>query len=172
VFNDTLWPELNTSSLRKVNVTQVGGLFNISRDTSNTSAWNETYRELFRSPSGQGISSPVTFLFNTTSDHALPALIQELMQAKLKANLGNESAILKVASHPLPLSKTEFMELQTVLAVLAALFVLIPFCYLGASYAVFVVKERVVKAKLLQVCVSNITEAIFSRKVHVLFLSV
>lgn len=56
-----------------------------------------------------------------------------------------------MANHPLPLTKTEFLELETVLSVLAALFVLIPFCYLGAAFAVFVVRERVVKAKLLQV---------------------
>ena len=162
MFNDTLWPKLSTSNLRDLDITQLGKLFNISttygsRGNPNASTLNETYSQLWQSSSGQGILSPVTFLYNTTSDHSLPALIQEFMQARLKANLGNESAILRVASHPLPLSKTEFMELQTILAVLAALFVLIPFCYLGASYAVFVVRERTVKAKLLQVCVSNMT---------------
>ena len=99
-------------------------------------------------------SSPVTLLFNTTSDHALPSLIQDLMQARLQSNLNDSSATLRIASHPLPLTKSEALELQTVLTVLAALFVLIPFCYLGASYAVFVVRERMVKAKLLQVSVT------------------
>ena len=156
VFNDTLWPKLNTSSLRNLNETQVERLFNSSaygfRVTQNSSSFNRTFTNLVQSSTGQGIFSPVTLLFNTTSDHSLPALIQELMQARLKANLGDESATLKISNHPLPLTKTEFLELQTVLSVLAALFVLIPFCYLGATFAVFIVRERMVKAKLLQVC--------------------
>lgn len=156
VFNDTLWPTLNTSSLQHLNATQVVGLFNSSSYgsgvTPNSSAFNRTFTNLVQSPGGQGILSPVTLLFNTTSDHSLPALIQELMQARLKANLGDDSAKLKISTHPLPLTKTEFLELQTVLSVLAALFVLIPFCYMGATFAVFVVRERLVKAKLLQVC--------------------
>ena len=156
VFNDTLWPTLNTSSIKNVNVTQIERLFNnsaySSRVAPNPSAFNRTFTKLVQSSTGQGILSPLTVLFNTTSDHSLPALIQELMQARLKANLGDETAKLKISNHPLPLTKTEFMELQTVLSVLAALFVLIPFCYLGATFAVFVVRERMVKAKLLQVC--------------------
>jgi hypothetical protein len=156
VFNDTLWPSLNTSSLQNLNATQFEGLFNSSAYgsgvTPNPSTFNRTLTKLVQSPTGQGIFSPVTLLFNTTSDHSLPALIQELTQARLKANLGDESAKLKISNHPLPLTKTEFLELQTVLSVLAALFILIPFCYLGATFAVFVVRERLVKAKLLQVC--------------------
>lgn len=158
IFNDTLWPELNTSSLQTLNVTQFQELFNSSapygsRVNPNWSLFNKTLTTVVDSSTGQGIFSPVTLLFNTTSDHALPALIQELTEARLKTNLNDSSATLKVFSHPLPLTKTESLELQTVLTVLAALFVLIPFCYLGASYAVFIVRERVVKAKLLQVLV-------------------
>lgn len=171
IFNDTLWPELNTSSLQTLNVTQFQELFNSSaaygsRLNPNWSLFNKTLTTAVDSSTGQGIFSPVTLLFNTTSDHALPALIQELTEARLKTNLNDSSATLKVFSHPLPLTKTESLELQTVLTVLAALFVLIPFCYLGASYAVFIVRERVVKAKLLQVLVSLLTIRLFSRPFH------
>ena len=41
-------------------------------------------------------------------------------------------------------------QVKLVLAVLTALFVLIPFCYIPASAAVFVVKERTSKAQHLQ----------------------
>lgn len=163
MFNDTLWPRLNTSSLQNLNVTQLEGMFDSSTYGSGRatpSALNRSFSELVQSPTGQGIYSPVTLLFNTTSDHSLPALIQELMQTRLKASLGDASATLKVSNHPLPLTKTEFLELQTVLSVLAALFVLIPFCYLGATFAVFVVRERIVKAKLLQVRFKNITTSL------------
>lgn len=160
VFNDTLWPNFNTSRLQDLNVTQVEGMFK-SSGVAPSSTFNRTFSELVHSPTGQGIYSPVTLLFNTSSDHSLPALIQELMQARLKASLGDASATLKVSNHPLPLTKTEFLELETVLSVLAALFVLIPFCYLGATFAVFVVRERIVKAKLLQVRYKPLLSYIF-----------
>ncbi len=38
-----------------------------------------------------------------------------------------------MASHPLPLTQAESLQLDTVLAVLAAIFVLIPFCYLSGG---------------------------------------
>ena len=40
--------------------------------------------------------------------------------------------------------------MQTILSLFAALFVLIPFCYIPASFGVFVVRERAIKAKHLQ----------------------
>lgn len=149
MFNDTLWPGLNTSSLQNLNLTQYQQLFNGS--SSYLTSYNNTLSNVLEFSNGNGFFSPVTLLFNTTSDHALPSLIQDLMQARLQTNLNDSSATLRIANHPLPLTKSEALELQTVLTVLAALFVLIPFCYLGASYAVFVVRERMVKAKLLQV---------------------
>jgi hypothetical protein len=67
------------------------------------------------------------------------------------AHLERSDASLSVRSHPLPLTKNEAETIQTFLTVLAALFVLIPFCYLAATFAVFVVRETAVKAKHLQV---------------------
>jgi hypothetical protein len=155
VFNDTLWPQLNTSALRNFNWTQLQKVLNRTKASSN---WkypsfdvNETMKKLLQTESGNGVVSQITFLFNTTSDHSLPALIQELAQARLQAAVKNNSTSFLVSSHPLPLTKNESLRLQTVLTVLAALFILIPFCYLAASFAVFVVRERIVKAKLLQV---------------------
>lgn len=40
---------------------------------------------------------------------------------------------LRVSSHPLPLTVAESLQLDTVLAVLAAVFILIPFCYLSGD---------------------------------------
>jgi hypothetical protein len=42
------------------------------------------------------------------------------------------------------------VRVQTILSLFAALFVLIPFCYIPASFGVFVVRERAIKAKHLQ----------------------
>ncbi len=153
MFNDTLWPQLNTSALRNFNWTQLQKVLNRTKASSSWKSFdvNETMKKLLQTESGNGVVSQITFLFNTTSDHSLPALIQELAQARLQAAVKNNSTSFLVSSHPLPLTKNESLRLQTVLTVLAALFILIPFCYLAASFAVFVVRERIVKAKLLQV---------------------
>lgn len=148
VFNDTLWPKFNTSSIQKLNLTQVEVLLNISHPTSNKTLEN---LHILQTKSGSGLRAPVTLLYNTTSDHSLPALIQELAQARLRAALQNSTATINISSHPLPLTTNEALRVQTILTALAALFVLIPFSYCAASFAVFVVQERVVKAKLLQV---------------------
>jgi ABC-type multidrug transport system ATPase subunit len=55
-----------------------------------------------------------------------------------------------VANHPLPVTAQKTLQIQTLLSVLAALFTLIPFCYLPASFIIFIVKERSCKAKHLQ----------------------
>lgn len=133
-MNDTLWPGLNTSTLHDLSQQ----LLNSSIKTG--LGVNE-----------KGLWSPVTLLFNTTSDHSFPALIQELAQVAFRTSTKNASATLRMASHPLPLTKNEALHVQSVLTGLAALFTLIPLSYCAASFAVFVIQERVVKAKLLQV---------------------
>jgi hypothetical protein len=154
VINDTLWPKLNTSLLRDLNLTQVKGeagkrtKANFSTQQAGKPIGN---RGLFEAQNGRGVSSPVTLLHNTTSDHSFPALIQDLAEATFRTRTKNTSAILRMSSHPLPLTKNEALRVQSVLTGLAALFTLIPLSYCAASFAVFVVQERVVKAKLLQV---------------------
>ena len=46
----------------------------------------------------------------------------------------------RIRCFPLPLTKSEELRIQTFLSLFAALFVLIPFCYLPASFVIFVVK--------------------------------
>ena len=157
VFNDTLWPRLNTSSLREFDFTQVKGeASSITRTNFSSQQTDERIGNTlgrFETADGNGLSSPVTLLFNTTSDHSFPALIQELAQVAFRTTTKNTSATLRVSSHPLPLTKNEALGVQCILTGLAALFTLIPLSYCAASFAVFVVQERVVKAKLLQVSV-------------------
>ena len=157
MFNDTLWPQVNTSSLRNVDLlkleTYIGAATNTNISTQHNK--NGTLGQLYtlKTRNGTGLLSPVTLLYNTTSDHSLPALVQEVAQARFRAHINNSSATLRISSHPLPLTKNEALRVQTILTALAALFTLIPFSYCAASFAVFVVQERVVKAKLLQVVV-------------------
>jgi hypothetical protein len=53
-------------------------------------------------------------------------------------------------NHPLPLTERESIRIRTFLTLFAALFILIPFCFLPANFVIFVVKERASKAKHLQ----------------------
>jgi len=153
VINDTLWPKLDTSTLNKLNLTQVEGeASTISKANFSTAdEIIQTSLGLLETEDGNGLWSPVTLLFNTTSDHSFPALIQELAQVAFRTRTNNTSATLRMSSHPLPLTKNEALRCQSVLTGLAALFTLIPLSYCAASFAVFVIQERVVKAKLLQV---------------------
>ncbi|CAN5977083.1 unnamed protein product [Sphagnum jensenii] len=164
VFNDTLWPRFDTSTISSLKVTDVKRVFgkftNLSGKINNTTSSRVNDHDdsnkmlcnlsFFQTKSGHGISAPITFLHNTTSDHTLPALFQELAQARLRVGLNNSMASMRIISHPLPITKNEALRLQTILTTLAALFVLIPLSYCAASFAVFVVQERSVKAKLLQ----------------------
>jgi hypothetical protein len=55
-----------------------------------------------------------------------------------------------IYNHPLPLTYQGDLRIQTFLSFFAAIFVLVPFCYLPSSFTLFIVKERNVKAKHLQ----------------------
>ncbi|KAL3693440.1 hypothetical protein R1sor_007091 [Riccia sorocarpa] len=150
VFNDTLLPQYNLTDYRNINLRDLQAispnssfLRSLDRNSSGELAIPQT-------PSGRGFWSGLTLLHNTSSEHALPTLIQELAQARFREALNLPTATMKLSNAPLPLTKNEALRIQTMLTVLAALFVLIPFCYLAASFSVFVVRERVVKAKLLQ----------------------
>jgi hypothetical protein len=151
VYNDTLLPQYNTSTLRQLNVTHLKELFPNATFLQNLPDGLVGDLPIMQTPSGRGLRSPLTILHNSSSEHSLPTVLQEMAQGRLRSLLGLSDANFRVRSHPLPLSESEATKLQAILAGLAAFFVLIPFCYLGASFSVFVVRERVVKAKLLQV---------------------
>jgi len=117
--------------------------------------------------------APVTLMHNVSMWHAIPAFAADLFAAKF-ALLYDEAARALPASapleefarvspawspsraqytvrnHPLPLTTQTVLQIRAILAIFAALFVLIPFCYLPASFVIFVVKERSSKAKHLQ----------------------
>ena len=62
--------------------------------------------------------------------------------------------------HPLPLTAQQSIEIQTILSLFASLFLLVPLCYVPANAAIFVVRERVCKAKHLQL-VSGVEPAAY-----------
>jgi len=87
-----------------------------------------------------------TILHNSTYLHALPVGLAELHDAQLKAAKGPD-AYLRVRNHPLPLSKILSLYIDTILTLFAAIFLLLPFCYLPGTLAMFWVKERELRVK-------------------------
>ncbi|CAL8463070.1 g2604 [Coccomyxa elongata] len=98
----------------------------------------------------------VMLLHNSSSYHSLPALLSGLHQslgALEVARTGNASAaapIFTVNSHPLPLTSEESVKLDSLLTVLAALFVLVPLCYLSGAFTINPVVEEASQAHHLQ----------------------
>jgi hypothetical protein len=113
------------------------------------------------------LPSRVTILHNSSSPHALPIFAAELAKAQYRVRRSklssrdagtndltgddtDDSLVYEVVNKPLPLTSREEVLVQTILSLFVAIFVLVPFCYIPASFGVFVVKERAVKAKHLQ----------------------
>ncbi len=60
------------------------------------------------------------------------------------------NAKLSAINYPLPLTEQQSTEVQTILSIIASILLAIPFNYVPAAFAVFVVKERSCKSKHLQ----------------------
>eukprot|EP00467_Chlorarachnion_reptans_P011068 CAMPEP_0114538360 /NCGR_PEP_ID=MMETSP0109-20121206/30099_1 /TAXON_ID=29199 /ORGANISM="Chlorarachnion reptans, Strain CCCM449" /LENGTH=2283 /DNA_ID=CAMNT_0001722369 /DNA_START=209 /DNA_END=7060 /DNA_ORIENTATION=- len=89
---------------------------------------------------------PATILHNSTYYHALPAGLSELHQARLRAAKGPQ-AYVRVRNHPLPLTKIASLYIDTLLTLFAAIFLLLPFCYLPGTLSMFWVRERELHVK-------------------------
>jgi ATP-binding cassette, subfamily A (ABC1), member 3 len=98
------------------------------------------------------VPSKTSLLHNTSSPHAVAVFNQAYMEHRYKQCLGDVrgNARLVSVSHPLPLTAKQNLELMVMLSVLAGLFILIPFCYIPATFIVFLVRERMSKSKHLQ----------------------
>jgi len=109
------------------------------------------------------IPSGNTVLHNTSKIHALPAFINELSNARLALSMSSQNRSYKgieTFNHPLPLTEFQSSRVRSILSLFAALFLLIPFGYLPATYAVFVVKEKSVGSQHLQL-VSGVNVSVY-----------
>ena len=98
-----------------------------------------------------GFNTDVTVLHNSSSPHSVGAFNQAYMEYMFKQCNGNPFASRLVSvNHPLPLTDQQTIEINTILSILASLFLLIPYCYFPGAFIVFLVKERVSKSKHLQ----------------------
>jgi hypothetical protein len=96
------------------------------------------------------LDSKASILHNSSSPHAVAAFNQAYTDYLYATCTGNARARLVSVNEPLPLTTQQSIEVQTILSILAALFLLIPYCYIPGAFIVFLVKERISKSKHLQ----------------------
>jgi ABC-type multidrug transport system ATPase subunit len=156
-FNLTLGELLNTV-LSQVNNTSIDlqdvlpGLSSRARDASQLQytgfgdrlqEGNVTYE--------RHIPIRASILHNSSSPHAVAAFNQAFASYLFQSSCNSSStARLASVNEPLPMTQQQSIEVQTVLSILAAIFLLIPFGYIPGAFIVFLVKERISKSKHLQ----------------------
>jgi len=98
------------------------------------------------------IPTPASVLFvNESARHGAPMALAEFhgTWARLKRN--NATPDWRLTSFPLPFNERESLQADAVITLLIGMFILIPFTFIPSTFVSFIVKEREVKAKHLQV---------------------
>lgn len=90
-------------------------------------------------------------LLNGSAIHGVGVFVNLVHQAYLQVATDTPTAKITVHNYPLPETYKQKNDAATADAFVVALFAMIAFCFIPASFAVFVVKEREVKAKHQQV---------------------
>lgn len=96
------------------------------------------------------LETQTSILHNSSSPHAVAAFNQAYMEYIYGQCRGSNNVILKSINRPLPVTSQQTIEIKTVLSIVAALFLLIPYCYIPGAFCVFIVKEKISKSKHLQ----------------------
>jgi len=84
---------------------------------------------------------------NTTGRHAGPLFMNLMDAALLRRYSGNSAADITARTQPLPFTKRQASVFSAVFSFACAIIVVMAFAFIPASYAIYVVKEREVKAK-------------------------
>jgi hypothetical protein len=95
-------------------------------------------------------ASFIFYLVNCTGYHALPITANLVHNALFRRSTGDGAASIWTAVHPLPFTATQQVIVSAANGFSIAIITAIAFVFIPASYAVFVVREREVKAKHLQ----------------------
>lgn len=96
------------------------------------------------------IAAQTSILHNSSSEHAVAAFNQAYMEYVYGQCKASNNVMLKSINSPLPVTSQQSIEIKTILSIVAALFLLIPYCYIPGAFSVFIVKERITKSKHLQ----------------------
>ena len=81
-------------------------------------------------------------------------------QRRLKTSSLSSSIQYLIKNHPLPITLKDTIEIEVILALLTSIFIIVPLCYIPASFVSFIVKERVSKSKHLQI-VSSVSPYLY-----------
>ncbi|KAG8470313.1 hypothetical protein KFE25_008734 [Diacronema lutheri] len=89
----------------------------------------------------------LSLLHNSSSPHAIGAVhgalhAEQYVRALRAADSVCDAPIYEAGIEPLPRTGRQALQARLVLAVLASIFVLVPFCYVPAAFATFAVRER------------------------------
>eukprot|EP00981_Chlorochromonas_danica_P003709 scaffold684_cov167-Ochromonas_danica.AAC.8 len=90
-------------------------------------------------------------LVNGSAMHGLGIYMNLIHQAYLQTVTSTPTAKIVAHNHPLPVTFKQQSQSATASAFVVSLFVMIAVCFIPTSFAVFVVKEREVKAKHQQI---------------------
>ena len=101
-----------------------------------------------------------TVLHNTSSPHACAVFTGQLISSTFYQCSAKENANYVTRNFPLPVTISQAIEIKILLSVFASLFILIPLCYIPASFIPFIIRERVSKSKHLQI-VSSVSPYIY-----------
>lgn len=104
------------------------------------------------------------FLYNFTHRGEVVAATFQQCYANLnithKQRIANPNVAYLAKNHPLPLTARQSLQNRIILSILASLFILVPLCYIPASFITFIVRERMSKAKHLQL-VSSVSPYVY-----------
>ncbi|KAL6764727.1 hypothetical protein V8C86DRAFT_3022151 [Haematococcus lacustris] len=130
-------------------------LFNASSYHAFMAAYTDIHQALANldlQAMGAGWSGAVQADWPLLTSHGSQGLLQLSSAALTGGNkYSKASRYLRVANHPLPLTHKEHLAIDTFLSILAAIFCMIPFCYLAGAYCVSPVTEGRNGARALQV---------------------
>jgi len=96
------------------------------------------------------VEVPVSIMHNTSSSHSVAVFAQTYYDFLYKKCSVFSGSDLVAVNSPLPLTEQQSTEVRTILSIIASILLAIPFNYIPAAFAVFVVKERSCKSKHLQ----------------------
>ena len=90
-------------------------------------------------------------MVNGSAIHGVGIYVNQVHQAFLQVLANSSQAGITARNYPLPSTFKQQTQTATVSAFIVALFCMIACCFIPASFAVFIVKEREVKAKHQQI---------------------
>ncbi|XP_011653436.1 ABC transporter A family member 1 isoform X3 [Cucumis sativus] len=115
------------------------------------SSFNESYQSRYGAivmdDQNSDGSIGYTVLHNCSCQHSAPTFINIVDAAILRLATGDQNMTIQTRNHPLPMTKSQRLQRHDLDAFAAAIIINIAFCFIPASFAVSLVKERETKAK-------------------------